>query len=299
MSYELQAFVPLLRCDPANATVQSNLTTMLMSVSGSEFPFTYPLTPGDFNNQTYDWEIKMEDGEMQAKGDVGYFAAVPTQQYVGNNTNRTIAPWWNSTQNGKMELYTLTGEIWIAIPKANNGTGNETQMDFINCHLYNSSLRFAVNFTDRVSNTTIIENQRVNDLEYEDSGVNDPYFAMFQEMSTFLIGSVSWMIDTLGSAYFYPNAELLDTNLANSAQVYYMNQKITEEADVQNQTYAPEQIRNISFAQDIEDFALNSSLSILSDVTLWYVTYMHFIVVLSYSGVETIIQMLTYSTVIK
>jgi hypothetical protein len=273
MSYDLQAYVPLLRCSTANATVQSQITTMLMNLTGSEGKtFSYPLTPKDFNNQTYHWEIDMSDGEIQAKGDVGYFGVVPFSQRLGSSNNYTLAPWWNNTQSGKMELFLLYGEIWFAIPKAPTPGNNATHMEFINCQLYNSSLKFKVDFTDHVSNTTIIENTPMNDIDTTGDALEfDAYFALFQEMSTFLIGSVSWWVDTLGAAYLFPSADILDTNLATSSQVYYMNQRIMEDADVQNQTYAAEQVRNISFARDIEDFALNSSLSLLSDVTLWYV----------------------------
>lgn len=123
-----------------------------------------------------------------------------------------------------MELFLLCGEIWFAVPKAPTAGNNETKMDFVDCQLYNSSLRFRVDFTDHVSNITAVENQSMNDIDTTGDSLDfDPYFALFQEMSTFLIGSVSWWIDTLGAAYFYPNTELLDTNLATSSQVYYMN----------------------------------------------------------------------------
>jgi hypothetical protein len=51
-----------------------------------------------------------------------------------------------------------------------------------------------------------------------------------------------------------------------------MDHKIQEAANVPNQTFSPDQVRNIAFIQELEDFALNSTLSILSDSTLWYIS---------------------------
>jgi len=48
-----------------------------------------------------------------------------------------------------------------------------------------------------------------------------------------------------------------------------MDQRI-ENAAGTNSTASLDQVRNISFARDIEDFAMNSTLSLLSDVTFWY-----------------------------
>lgn len=173
ISYNLQAYVPLLRCSSANATAQSQIITLLMDVRDSIYPFWDPLRSENINNQTFHWSINMRDGENQAHGDVGYFGAVPVAHYTNSwPQNYKIIPWWNSSQTAITELYSLHRKILIAILKDTAGHSNEILIEFINCQLYNSSLTFNVAFTNHVSNTTIIENKWMNDLYENDDTEN-------------------------------------------------------------------------------------------------------------------------------
>jgi hypothetical protein len=301
-SYTLQAYAPLLRCSSANATVQSQLITMLMDLSNfsnhasNGFGAEGPLTPQDFNNETFHWDETPDlpgdspDDPDFAHGDIGYFGVLPVWEvpYAGpNNTDEgTLYPWWNSSQIlsdpsiADYGLTSLEGEIWIAIPTTSSDNSSQTPMEFINCHLCNSSLTVNVEFINQVSNITVIENKWMNDLHSPPfeavtyGGYNNctelySYFGYLYEIGTYLLGFESWWVDANGTPVTNEDAEILNTHLATSSQVYYMDNKIQLLSNKTTQTAAPDQVRNISFMQDIEDFALNSTLSLLSDTTLW------------------------------
>ena len=63
----------------------------------------------------------------------------------------------------------------------------------------------------------------------------------------------------------------MNTNLAKSSQWYDMSQRIGSLAGSDGQVVGPENVRNSSLAEEIEEFALNSSLSMMNDQTLRYV----------------------------
>jgi len=53
ISYQLQAYVPLLRCNSANTTTHAQLITMLLAVSNDYAFGGFPLTTQILNNQTF------------------------------------------------------------------------------------------------------------------------------------------------------------------------------------------------------------------------------------------------------
>jgi hypothetical protein len=269
ISYELQAFAPLVCCNSANSIAVSQIITMLMTLNGSSPPFPYPFPSDSFDNQTFNWSVNTSEGP--AYGGVAYFAIVPVLQYFPDNPADELA-WWTGAQGISM-LSHLEGQILVAILALTGGAINEMKMEFISCQLYNSSLTVQVDFTNNVSSTTVVENKWMNDLyETDGTAISDAYFAFFQQISENVVGSVSWWVDSSGAPHYYPSLLLMNTNLGLSSQIYNMNQRIMKEINKGNQTYSEDSVRNISFAQNIEDFALNSSLSLLSDATLWYVS---------------------------
>ncbi|KAF4632480.1 hypothetical protein G7Y89_g5644 [Cudoniella acicularis] len=189
ISYSLRAYAPLLRCSSANGTVQSQLISIMMTVgnftnSNNPYTFGYRLTPQSLNNQTFHWDTtpnlpgKSPDDPDYAHDDIGYFGVLPIWENLRGGPNNTyemtLQPWWNSSQvmtDLNIAFYgflSLAGDIWIAIPTARSDTGNQTQMEFINCQLYNSSLVVNVEFSNQVSNITVIEIKWMNDLGYSD-----------------------------------------------------------------------------------------------------------------------------------
>jgi hypothetical protein len=128
----------------------------------------------------------------------------------------TLKPWWNSSQINNdvyIDLDGLAGEIWIAIPTVSSDTSNQTEMEFINCQLYNSSLTVNIEFINQVSNITVIENKWMNDLYRNDletataSGLLYgtefySYFAYLQEIGIYLLGAV-WSFEYINILYEY------------------------------------------------------------------------------------------------
>jgi hypothetical protein len=271
---------------------------MLLAVSNDHAFGGIPLTTKILNNQTFHWH----DPPTNCSGDIGYFGVVPVWESTTTRELTTrvfsLQPWWNSTEfaleeSEYIQLMGLVGQVWIAVPTASSNVTSPSQMEFISCQLYNSSLTINVNFTDYVSTITVIKNIWMNDLDASDLSASDfrddldteedpdlwknnemfSYFAYFQTIGTHLIGSDSWWY--AGNARYInaDNIEMLNTYLATSSQVYYMDQKINAAAMRASNTDYMDKVRDISFVKDIEDLALNSILSLLSDVTLWYVSH--------------------------
>ena len=271
-SYALQAYVPLMQCNPANATVEDLIVKMVPEANGADSPTDgYSTYSENFplDKETFHWRYNMTDGELQAEGDIGYFAVVP--YYESNN----LTFWWNSTQSRTIPTDTFLGQIWIAIAEYPN---NQTRMQFVSCGLYNASISFKVNFTNHVPSISDIQKQWLNVVNfYQQASDNDvanifnSYSAYFQGICSYLFGSVAWDIDTLGAPMFWLVGETMNTNLAKSSQWYDMSQRIGTLAGSDGQVVGPENVRNNSLAEEIEEFALNSSLSIMNDQTLRYV----------------------------
>jgi hypothetical protein len=276
ISYDLQAYTPLLRCNPANDTVQNRIVAMISNMtSGLQSPAPYAGQQGFFiDNETFHWYINMVDGENEASGDIGYFAAVPYYYDSRNETLDAAIPWWNSSQTGSLPTDNLPGQIWIAIATYPN---NQTLMEFINCELYNVSLSFSVIFSNQVGSITNVDQQWINTVNpaypflevSELSIVTNSYAAFFQDICSYLIGTVAWYNDTLDT-HFQTAGQVLNTNLALVSQFHDMGQRIAAAANVSSQDSGSQGVRNISFSEEIEEFALNSSLSILNDPTLGY-----------------------------
>lgn len=264
ISYDLQFYAPLLKCAPANTTIQSRLVAMLED----EYVKAH-INPGgggvDIDNQTFHWELP------GSEGDIAYFGAM-----LLNDSFMGVVPWWDSSQTLYLaKPWTLLGQIWIALPSAateTNDTG-PNHMAFIQCQLYNASLAANVNFTNHVSSITVIENKWVNDIRWHDETLSYYlYMSYFMEIGSYLLGSLSWLNNTDSkppTTQTIDNMNLLDTYLATSAQIYYMNKKITDWSGINRHISPSNLVRNISLVKDIEDFALNSTLSMLGEASLW------------------------------
>jgi hypothetical protein len=147
-SYALQVYVPLMQCNPANATLEDLIVKIVPEANGA-----VPIYSGKFplDKETFHWGYNMTNGELQTEGDIGYFAVVPYyEDYEGNN----LTFWWNSTQSRTIPTDTFLGQIWIAIAEYPN---NQTRMQFVSCGLYNASVSFEVNFTNHVPSMSNIQ----------------------------------------------------------------------------------------------------------------------------------------------
>jgi hypothetical protein len=296
ISYQIQAFVPLMRCDTANASTQAELVTDLIGVSQASGPFDINLAPV-LNSTSFYWIYENtgnpENISVNSLGNIGYFGVVPFMNGTLSNNVSSLVPWWDSSAISTVPVTGLQGQF-IAALQVNNtppttltlpGTNvviadsNYTEMQFLSCQLYNASVKVQVNFTDGISNSTVLESTWIEDLDGSNFlNYSNSNQVFFQELSKYLIGVVSW---TWNNFYLlnqlYQDTGLLDTYMATGAQVYNMYKSIDYIYNSINGTspssaddLAPNQIRNISLMQDIENFVLNCSLSMLSDSALWY-----------------------------
>lgn len=281
ISYNLQSYVPLLKCGSANATTKLKLIEMLLSVTNTSTirtPWGAGFRPKTLNNETFHWNATgSKDGSPTFYGDIGYFGEVSIRA-----VNNTYSPWWNSSQVDGLQLQALSGEVLIAIPEANPNITKPSLMEFISCQIYNASLTINVNFINNISSVRIVESKWVNDVDIHTlwalGGENGQglmsYFAYLRELGSYIIGAVSWYQNSNVAGYISRNTEVLNSYMGTSAQVYYMDQKIGNLSKIvdqvsMDQTSATAQLRNISFSQDLEEFSLNSTLSLLSDDLFW------------------------------
>ena len=146
-SYALQVYVPLMQCNPADATLEDLIVKIVPEANGA-YSGGFPL-----DKETFHWEHNMPDGELLTEGDIGYFAVVPYyEDYRGDN----LTFWWNSTQSRTIATDTFLGQIWIAIAEYPN---NQTRIQSVSCGLYNASVSFKVNFTNHVPSIGNIQKQ--------------------------------------------------------------------------------------------------------------------------------------------
>jgi len=59
------------------------------------------------------------------------------------------------------------------------------------------------------------------------------------------------------------------TSLSTGAQFYNMTRDMNQAIQIVNTLQNPSSVRDISFREDVEAFALNVSLSMINDASLW------------------------------
>jgi hypothetical protein len=274
-SYNLHAFVPLLRCSTANTTTYSQILEMIAKVGGIESPTLATGIPlKDLNNKTLSWSSGGKSGE------IGYFATVPFHPPKPNSSTKhpkaksSLLPWLNSlpigndTTNVKLHPGATLGQIWIAIANFSHG---QTQMQFLNCQLYNTSLAFTVNFTNNVGAFTNIEKHWLDLVDTTSRRKASKNFSsFFVKLSSYIIGTVS-NIHNGSQTNFQSDTNLLGSSLALTSQVDEMAKHMAYQSVWGHEKSSADHIRNISFLDLVEEFALNSTLGALSDRLLWYV----------------------------
>jgi hypothetical protein len=216
----------------------------------------------------------------------------------GNQTS--IVPWaGGSSDNDPQDIWGLNGQLWVAI------SGNDSRIQTINCQLYNASVDLEISFTNHVgvfSNvtkkflnrispvTTLVSDvsgilNRTNKVASKLSSAEWSYLAFFRDASSYIVGvisrgtiydinnssytpSTSWDSRT-GFASTDKSRTILSTSLAFSSQIHDMMERMTAGTNSSKLYQASEDIRNISLSDIIEEFTLNSTLSILSSSMLW------------------------------
>ncbi|CZR68527.1 uncharacterized protein PAC_18426 [Phialocephala subalpina] len=252
-SYHLQTYLPLLQCSPANSTVQSRMTQYLLGdvLSVSDKNVT-------LNNRT--WSYTGLDG----MGEIGFLALAPTMTSRASNHSWELEDDFNDVRAAD-----VTGELWIALATC-PGSTNDILMEFISCELYNASVSLDAISSNFAGTMTNIETEFVNLVNPAWSDFKLPnityraYAAYFYELASYYIGVVE-RSDSFG----YNKTGLTQkTTLALASQFQQMNQRLLRNAGASVVSSNGPGVRSGSFADDIEAFSLNASLSMLSDPIL-------------------------------
>ncbi|KAF2647353.1 hypothetical protein K491DRAFT_723503 [Lophiostoma macrostomum CBS 122681] len=232
-SYRLEANVPSVKCteDKTNQT-----RSALLNIPRTQYVWVT-------TNDTFSWFS--HEGDEGPAGQFGYIAAM-------NGLN------WNTTEDN----LGLSLSIGILRPR-------ET---FLNCKLLNSTVSFTVQTQGGVGNIAEIETKSLPDSETcagEDWSAQAhfpcvSYLTFFHELSLQFLGFLSSRYnDTDSITDDWSQGTATGTNLALGSQWLDMAKDISTSFQP-----SPGKVRNVTFAEDIENFALNASLSLLNDPSL-------------------------------
>jgi hypothetical protein len=247
-SYSLEANVPLVRCIEDDVSVQTELVEMFKSMPGMDVNTTF-----NFNGWEWrDCHIK-KDCDY---GTLGYVAAMKYQTPMKYKTPPNLS--YNTT--GVVDT-DLGKEFLVAIITP--------QSTFLRCELYNSTLNFTVESQGGVASVVNVQRNYIEKMIV--NCISNPCLSFL----TFLRGLTDHIVGIIGTSSsisfnnrgFWIEGIVANTNLALGAQwrdmVTYQNDSEYEAAR------APDFVRNTTFVEGLEDFALNASLSLLNDPSLW------------------------------
>jgi hypothetical protein len=246
-SYTIDAIIPTVKCDKASGAAKSNIIEAMTTS-------TRPL------DQTLDFKYcDSTEATYCTIGSVGY-AAIADSDTISN------ASYGNVTYDFTGEsayLKSYLGSILVAIGKPT--------IEILQCKLQNSSVEITVEARDSVPQVVRVT-KRTMALNATGSSskrnwVHDSYSCFFQELSRYILGYVERTTVSV-----YPSFNFVgrtkDTNLALSRQWYDTIRNISTGALAEGLIPPEPMVRENIFAEDIEGFATNASLSLLNDPTL-------------------------------
>lgn len=170
-----------------------------------------------------------------------------------------------------------SGKIWIAVANCTHGNLTpQKKIEYINCIYKNASIMQEVFFTNH---TSAIRIKRVKELQPIDvrgtRQTSQDYFSRIFRLLAEQLLQPSFF-SRLGSTRpdFQPS-RIMMTGLAHLLQIELMDRAMSSRENAsslrRDAASSVDFFRNISLSQGIEEFALNSSLSILSNPNLWFV----------------------------
>lgn len=277
MSYEIRSFIPLLRCTAANNSVRVPLWGVLKNAKGLESPirslvFPEPRNISERLQDNFTWTYPLSNGR-HTFGGIGYFAAMRSDS-IGHSI-------WNSTVITRASIGRLSGEIMIAIANYfDDHSMIRKNMEYISCGLHNTSVLLEVVFTNHaaainVKNITYGDPVSPTRKRVVVNGVqtDGPFCELFRLVASHLLKPSAWgaIADTAYTET--PQSNIMMTSLALLRQVSIMDKAMkNRETQIQDSNHSDD-LRNISLSHGIEEFSLNTSLSILSNPDLWYVVF--------------------------
>ena len=249
VSYDLSMYAPLVRCHAANQTEKS----MLLDLASAQ-DNVLPTLKG---NDTAKW-----NDTDYGTGEIGYLAV-----YDDND---------NLTMGDPDKSY---DKILIAIQRKNTTSWNQSDTEYIGCKLWVATIGFSVNITlgrSTVQNITISEPKEYKH-EYDMYNVNDnipeSHWAYFRAVTRYVVGMEYYAnTNTRAHDWHIVYGDVFASTLSYNSQFNNMTMEMaTHVAGEQKRTVDSEKLRHSSFIQDIEQLALNVTISLSTDSQFWYV----------------------------
>ncbi|CAG8955351.1 hypothetical protein HYFRA_00011335 [Hymenoscyphus fraxineus] len=280
MSYEIQSYIPLLRCSEANSSVRSQILGTTKNAIGRESPFLVSSNLQESVSQNLQNDLKWSydaahgDIVIRYSGEIGYFSMIPVQRVPrGRNHSRVLSKTiWNSTELAYLKYATL-GEIWIGYANyfgsSSNAPHAQRRVDYITCGLQNASVALGIAFTNHAASITV---KNVTYISRETT--NKPFSRFFKFVAVNLIKPSAYSTrSSTHSSHQYRElvqSNIMMTSLALLEQVKIMDKTMKHHEklkDLEN-LHKFDDAPNISLSEAIEGFSLNSSLSLLSNPDL-------------------------------
>ena len=262
-SYETQNFLPSLKCDTADSTV---IEDVVKSVDGDLFS-------GVTNIQNRTADSLNWNGD-QYRGEIGYLGLIYPRGLGYPNPSLT----WNNNQSASTNHYVF------AIQRRPTDLEHLSDTEYLSCVLWNASVSYTVKTRNGIVGIEDIHQDFVNEFDPRyaivdtcrelpcSGGLGSPAYSGYSlALSSYLLGYVAWRQDDARSRYLSAGP-IGTTALSTGEQFYNMTRNMNEASKTIGNIQSPSNVRNITFREDIEAFALNVSLSILNDASLWSVT---------------------------
>ncbi|ORY19432.1 hypothetical protein BCR34DRAFT_595399 [Clohesyomyces aquaticus] len=235
ISYRLGTTAPLVRCEASNAQEKQDL-----------LDFAYELLQAP--NRTRD-SLKWAS-TPDLYGEIGFIGAIRNGRALSQSFSDLV----------------FSNQMIFAIQNNPTDSDFDSETEFITCELWNTSLAFDVSTIDGVARIGSIEKtwlRRFNPRNADEAAEFASYTAYFLSLGTHLLGYVAWTLDE--HQRLWSEAGITNTKLALGSQFSNMMSDMAISVGRYEGMQAPANVRNATLREDIEEFSLNVSLSLLSD----------------------------------
>lgn len=291
MSYALQTFAPLLRCNPANSSMQAVLQSFVQKSIIPDPAEQYDTRILSLSNTS--WIFPQSPGSKYAKLEVGYYGAVP--MYQGSNISQsTSIGSWAMTQSTPFPEQGTQSQLLFGV---NNG---KSGLEITECQLYNASITFNLVFTNRVGSFQNTTKEWLNRIHapYEDASQPKPETVsqislnltkatsestisagLFMEISNYVTGSITRHFEIQPSVlaqdpglpleYLEEDADFLESSLVDIPEMSGLMNRLAMNTTLAAICPLTSNRRNITLGEAVEELSLNATLSILHEPALW------------------------------
>lgn len=240
-SYNLQAFLPLVKCNPNSTSAREFLHAR---ASNESMDTVWAGHPKNSSAVKPDFSYFYDEGPLSYphSGVYGYIATL-------NKTSKDHIP----------------TELFAGITKPS--------MTFLTCTIWNASVSYTVQTMPGSTTQLVVKqvettftNELRNGCKKFNSGTCQTYAYFFKELASYIQGLRA------AAAHYSSYLIISDGNVENTILIQGVEwvEMVKNMSNIRRETVPLSKIRNTTFAEDIENFALNASLSTMSDPSLWY-----------------------------